>query len=45
MQMANRFFSGLLHPFIHTGYGAEFGLLGMFAEGRLTFPYQLYCTV
>ncbi|KAI0739632.1 hypothetical protein C8Q80DRAFT_1222030 [Daedaleopsis nitida] len=33
LQMANRFLSGLLHPLIHTGYGAEFGLLGMFAEG------------
>ena len=34
MQMVNRLFSGLLHPLIHTGYGAEFGLLGMFAEGK-----------
>lgn len=33
MQMANRFVAGLLHPLIHTGYGAEFGLLGIFAEG------------
>ena len=33
MQMVNRLLSGLLHPMIHTGYGAEFGLLGMFAEG------------
>ncbi|KAH9939658.1 uncharacterized protein BXZ73DRAFT_43383 [Epithele typhae] len=33
MQMVNRFHSGLLHPMIHTGYGAEFGLPGMFAEG------------
>ncbi|TFK86135.1 hypothetical protein K466DRAFT_493409 [Polyporus arcularius HHB13444] len=33
MQMVNRLLSGLLHPLIHTGYGAEFGLLGMFAEG------------
>ena len=31
--MTNRFLSGLLHPLIHTGYGAEFGLMGMFAEG------------
>lgn len=33
MAMTNRFLSGLLHPLIHTGYGAEFGLGGMFAEG------------
>ncbi|EJF60831.1 hypothetical protein DICSQDRAFT_61817 [Dichomitus squalens LYAD-421 SS1] len=33
MEMTNRLFSGLLHPLIHTGYGAEFGLPGMFAEG------------
>ncbi|KAI1789889.1 hypothetical protein LXA43DRAFT_892066 [Ganoderma leucocontextum] len=33
MAMTNRFLSGLLHPLIHTGYGAEFGLMGMFAEG------------
>nr|VWO99030.1 LysM domain-containing protein [Ganoderma boninense] len=33
MCMTNRFLSGLLHPLIQTGYGAEFGLAGMFAEG------------
>ncbi|KAL6310289.1 hypothetical protein BKA93DRAFT_721631 [Sparassis latifolia] len=33
MNMLNRFLSGVLHPLIHTGYGAEFGLLGMVAEG------------
>ncbi|KAH9940616.1 hypothetical protein B0H21DRAFT_574991 [Amylocystis lapponica] len=33
MHMLNRFLAGLLHPLIHTGYGAEFGLLGMVAEG------------
>ncbi|KAI0919853.1 hypothetical protein AcW1_003003 [Taiwanofungus camphoratus] len=33
MRMLNRFLAGLLHPLIHTGYGAEFGLLGMVAEG------------
>lgn len=31
--MLDRFLSGLLHPLIHVGYGAEFGLLGMVAEG------------
>lgn len=35
--MLSRFIGGLLHPLIHTGYGAEFGLLGMSAEGRVTF--------
>lgn len=34
MRMLNRFLAGLLHPLIHTGYGAEFGLLGMVAEGN-----------
>ena len=32
-QMLNRFFSGALHPFIHTGCGAEFGLPGLLVEG------------
>lgn len=32
-EMLARFIGGLLHPLIHTGYGAEFGLLGMSAEG------------
>ncbi|KAG1880778.1 hypothetical protein F4604DRAFT_486260 [Suillus subluteus] len=32
-EMLTRFIGGLLHPLIHTGYGAEFGLLGMSAEG------------
>ncbi|KAG1869215.1 hypothetical protein C8R48DRAFT_597975 [Suillus tomentosus] len=32
-EMLSRFIGGLLHPLIHTGYGAEFGLLGMSAEG------------
>ncbi|OBZ73399.1 hypothetical protein A0H81_07066 [Grifola frondosa] len=31
--MLNRFLAGILHPLIHTGYGCEFGLLGMIAEG------------
>ncbi|OCH85388.1 hypothetical protein OBBRIDRAFT_798236 [Obba rivulosa] len=33
MQMQSRFLAGLLHPLIHTGYGTEFALLGMVAEG------------
>ena len=32
-QMLNRFLAGLLHPIIHTGYGVEFGLRGILAEG------------
>ncbi|KAG2048627.1 hypothetical protein BDR06DRAFT_895223 [Suillus hirtellus] len=32
-EMLSRFIGGLLHPLIHIGYGAEFGLLGMSAEG------------
>ncbi|KAF9496950.1 hypothetical protein BDN71DRAFT_1429945 [Pleurotus eryngii] len=32
-QMLNRFMSGLVHPLIHTGYGAELGLPGMIVEG------------
>lgn len=31
--MLNRFLAGVLHPIIHTGYGAEFGLPGMLVEG------------
>ncbi|KAG6834242.1 hypothetical protein H0H93_010978, partial [Arthromyces matolae] len=31
--MFNRFLSGLIHPLIHTGYGLEFGLPGIVAEG------------
>ena len=32
-QMLNRFLSGILHPLIHTGCGAEFGLPGLLVEG------------
>jgi hypothetical protein len=32
-QMLDRFVSGLLHPFIHTGLGVEFGIPGITAEG------------
>jgi len=32
-EMFGRFMSGLMHPLIHVGYGLEFGLLGVLAEG------------
>lgn len=32
-EMFGRFMSGLMHPLIHVGYGLEFGLLGILAEG------------
>lgn len=32
-QMLSRFLSGVLHPLIHTGYGAEFRIPGMVGEG------------
>ncbi|KAJ8584666.1 hypothetical protein M405DRAFT_826375 [Rhizopogon salebrosus TDB-379] len=32
-EMLNRFVEILIHPLIHAGYGAEFGLPGMLAEG------------
>jgi len=31
--LLSRYLGGLLHPFIHSGYGAEFGQYGMWAEG------------
>lgn len=31
--MLSRFLGGFLHPLIHVGYGAEFGLPGMISEG------------
>ena len=34
-EMFSRFMSGLMHPIIHVGYGLEFGLLGIVAEGTL----------
>lgn len=33
-QMLSRFLNGVLHPMIHTGYGAEFTLPGMVIEGQ-----------
>ncbi|KXN91320.1 Oxidoreductase AflY [Leucoagaricus sp. SymC.cos] len=35
-EMLSRFLSGLLHPLIHAGYGAEFSLPGMLVEGKRT---------
>ncbi|EIW77878.1 hypothetical protein CONPUDRAFT_128865 [Coniophora puteana RWD-64-598 SS2] len=32
-EMLNRFVEIIMHPLIHTGYGVEFGLPGMLAEG------------
>ncbi|KAI9463455.1 hypothetical protein HD554DRAFT_2175559 [Boletus coccyginus] len=32
-EMLARLVAGLVHPFIHVGYGVEFGLKGMFVEG------------
>jgi hypothetical protein len=32
-EMLNRYLSSLIHPFIHVGYGLEFDLPGMTAEG------------
>ena len=32
-QMLSRFLGGLLHPFIHLGYGLEFDILGQTAQG------------
>ena len=33
-EMLNRFFQGLLHSQIRTGFGVEFGLPGIVAEGN-----------
>ena len=33
--MLSRFMAGLLHPYIHAGYGVEFGIPGLVAEGLL----------
>jgi hypothetical protein len=32
--MLSRLLAGILHPMIHTGYGAEFNLPGMIVEGK-----------
>ena len=36
-EMLNRFFDGLIHPMIHTGYGVEFGVPGMIVEGNFNY--------
>ncbi|PPQ76847.1 hypothetical protein CVT26_002301 [Gymnopilus dilepis] len=36
--MLSRFLNGVLHPLIHTGYGAEFTLPGMVVEGEMVTP-------
>ena len=42
LRMLDRFFSGLLHHFIHTAHGYEFGLPGIVAEGAdYSFPAYL----
>lgn len=33
--MLNRFVTGLFHPLIHLGHGAETGILGLAAEGTI----------
>lgn len=33
--MLNRFVSGVIHSFIHAGFGIEFNLPGLVAEGML----------
>ena len=33
-RMLSRLLTGVLHPLIHTGYGAEFNLPGMIVEGK-----------
>ena len=40
--MLNRLMSALLHPFIHIGYGFEFGIPGQVAEGELGFSVFKY---
>ena len=41
--MLVRFLAGVIHPLIHTGYGAEFGIPGIVAEGeRYDNPRYMY---
>jgi hypothetical protein len=39
--MLIRFLAGVIHPLIHVGYGTEFGIPGMVAEGE---RYDHRCT-
>jgi hypothetical protein len=41
-EMINRFLEGLLHPQIHIGFGVEFGLPGIVAEGNILLLLPLY---
>jgi hypothetical protein len=43
LAMFSRFLGGLLHPAIHTGYGLEFGLPGMVAEGESFLSFVSFC--
>ncbi|KAJ2913561.1 hypothetical protein MD484_g6850, partial [Candolleomyces efflorescens] len=43
--MLARFFSGVVHPVIHAGYGLEFGLPGMLAEGLAQTAVQQAATL
>lgn len=38
-EMLTRFYAALIHPLIHTGFGVEFNLPGIFAEGKHTCIY------
>lgn len=38
-QMLNRLLSGVLHPYIHVGYGLEFNAPGMVVEGIRILPH------
>lgn len=40
-EMLSRFLGGVLHAAIHVGYGLEFGLLNMSAEGELSIRSDL----
>ena len=44
-RMLDRFVGGLLHPVIHTGYGYEFGLPGIIAEGNALLLHIYWETV
>ena len=39
-EMLNHFLDGLFHPMIHVGYGVEFGMPGMVAEGKPIFLHS-----
>lgn len=44
-QMLNRLLSGVLHPYIHVGYGLEFNAPGMVVEGiRVLFHNSMTLT-